>query len=67
VKERLNAGTTGIEEAAILDILAQGHVTVEDLKSVGCMLNLVPFFLHSPLVLYSSVILIFFLCQHGFH
>ncbi|MCI65290.1 kinesin light chain, partial [Trifolium medium] len=35
VKERLNAGTKGIEEAAILDVLALGYMAVGDLKSVG--------------------------------
>ncbi|WJX34260.1 hypothetical protein P8452_22388 [Trifolium repens] len=40
VKERLNAGTKGIEEAAILDILALGYIAVGDMKSVGCLLNL---------------------------
>ncbi|AES72530.2 putative acetyltransferase A, auxiliary subunit [Medicago truncatula] len=39
VKERLNAGTKGIEEAAILDILALGYMAVGDLKSVGYLLN----------------------------
>ena len=43
VKERLNDGTKGIEEAAILDILALGYVAVGDLKSVGYLLNLVLF------------------------
>jgi hypothetical protein len=56
VKERLNAGTKGIEEAAILDILALGYIAVGDMKSVGCLLNLV-FFLHACLV-YSPVIFI---------
>jgi hypothetical protein len=50
VKERLNAGTKGIEEAAILDILALGYIAVGDMKSVGCLLNLV--FFSSTLVLY---------------
>ncbi|XP_073224230.1 uncharacterized protein [Cicer arietinum] len=40
VKERLNAGTKGIDEAAILDVLALGYVAVGDLKSVGSLLNL---------------------------
>lgn len=50
VKERLNAGTKGIDEAAILDVLALGYVAVGDLKSVGSLLNLVLF--SSTLLLY---------------
>ncbi|KAL5075504.1 hypothetical protein RYX36_014488 [Vicia faba] len=40
VKERLSVGTKGIEEAAILDILALGYIAVGDLKFVGYLLNL---------------------------
>ncbi|KAI5405538.1 uncharacterized protein LOC127081855 [Lathyrus oleraceus] len=40
VKERLSVGTKGIEEAAILDILALGYIAVGDLKFVAYLLNL---------------------------
>ncbi|KAH1255656.1 hypothetical protein AAZV13_04G192500 [Glycine max] len=40
VKERLNAGTKGIEEAATLDIIALGYMAVGDLKFVGSLLNM---------------------------
>lgn len=40
VKERLNAGTKGIEEAATLDIIALGYMAVGDLKFVGSLLDL---------------------------
>lgn len=43
VKERLSVGTKGIEEAAILDILALGYIAVGDLKFVAYLLNLVFF------------------------
>ena len=49
VKERLSVGTKGIEEAAILDILALGYIAVGDLKFVAYLLNLVFFFLHCHL------------------
>jgi hypothetical protein len=51
VKERLNAGTKGIEEAAVLDILALGYMAVGDLKYVGYLLNSVLF--SSTLLLYT--------------
>ncbi|XP_027338711.1 nephrocystin-3 isoform X2 [Abrus precatorius] len=40
VKERLNTGTKGIEEAAILDIIALGYMAVGDLKFVDSLLNM---------------------------
>lgn len=55
VKEQLNAGTKGIEEAATLDILALGYMAVGDLKFVDYLLNLV-FFLHPPPPLVHSSI-----------
>jgi len=47
VKESLNAGTKGIEEAAILDVIALGYMAVGDLKFVGSLLDMVfpPFLL----------------------
>ncbi|KAJ0101007.1 hypothetical protein Patl1_05194 [Pistacia atlantica] len=35
VKEQINAGTKGIEEAAILDIIALGYVAIGDLKFIN--------------------------------
>ncbi|KAG5229538.1 nephrocystin [Salix suchowensis] len=35
VKEQINAGSRGIEEAATLDIIALGYMAIGDLKSVG--------------------------------
>ncbi|XP_065877220.1 uncharacterized protein [Euphorbia lathyris] len=40
VKEQINAGRRGIQEAATLDIIALGYMGVGDLKSVGPILNL---------------------------
>uniref|UniRef100_A0A6N2LM24 MalT-like TPR region domain-containing protein n=2 Tax=Salix TaxID=40685 RepID=A0A6N2LM24_SALVM len=39
VKEQINAGSRGIEEAATLDIIALGYMAIGDLKSVGFILN----------------------------
>ncbi|KAL1333420.1 hypothetical protein HN51_062251 [Arachis hypogaea] len=39
VKDRMNAGAKGIEEAALLDVIALGYVAVGDLKTVGSLLN----------------------------
>ncbi|KAL4594759.1 hypothetical protein ACB092_12G042500 [Castanea dentata] len=38
VKEQMNAGTKGIEEAALLDVIALGYMAVGDLKFVGSLL-----------------------------
>ncbi|XP_059435205.1 uncharacterized protein LOC132168133 isoform X1 [Corylus avellana] len=38
VKEQMNAGSQGIEEAALLDIIALGYMAVGDLKFVGSLL-----------------------------
>lgn len=65
VKERLNAGTKGIEEAAILDILALGYMAVGDLKSVGYLLNSVLFLPPSSRILFSNFD--FLLCPHGMY
>lgn len=46
VKEQINAGSRGIEEAATLDVIALGYMAIGDLESVGPILNLVSFFLH---------------------
>ncbi|RYQ96001.1 hypothetical protein Ahy_B08g091425 [Arachis hypogaea] len=39
VKDRMNAGSKGIQEAAILDVLALGYVAVGHLKTVASLLN----------------------------
>jgi hypothetical protein len=44
VKEQINAGSSGIEEAATLDIIDLGYMAIGDLKSVGFILNKVTFF-----------------------
>lgn len=41
VKEQLSAGAKGIEEAALLDIIALGFMAVGDLKFVGSLLDMV--------------------------
>ncbi|XP_062153907.1 uncharacterized protein LOC133862057 isoform X2 [Alnus glutinosa] len=38
VKEQMDAGSKGIEEAALLDVIALGYMAVGDLKSVGSLL-----------------------------
>ncbi|KAJ7947291.1 Nephrocystin-3 [Quillaja saponaria] len=40
VKEQMNAGAKGIEEAAILDIIALGYMAIGDFKSVGFILDM---------------------------
>ncbi|XP_015960427.1 uncharacterized protein LOC107484337 isoform X1 [Arachis duranensis] len=39
VKDRMNAGAKGIEEAALLDVIALGYVAVGDIKTIGSLLN----------------------------
>lgn len=41
VKEQMNAGTKGIQEAALLDVIALGYMAVGDLKFVGSLLAMV--------------------------
>lgn len=41
VKEQMNAGSKGIEEAALLDIIALGYMAVGDLKFVDSLLAMV--------------------------
>lgn len=41
VKEQMDAGSKGIEEAALLDIIALGYMAVGDLKFVGSLLAMV--------------------------
>uniref|UniRef100_A0A2N9IVN1 MalT-like TPR region domain-containing protein n=1 Tax=Fagus sylvatica TaxID=28930 RepID=A0A2N9IVN1_FAGSY len=41
VKEQMNAGTKGIEEAALLDVIALGYMAVGDLKFVSSILAMV--------------------------
>lgn len=57
VKEQINAGSRGIEEAATLDVIALGYMAIGDLESVGPILNLVSFFFH------VFVISILFMCS----
>ena len=44
VKEQMDAGNKGMEEAAILDIIALGYMAIGDLKFVGFLLDMVTFF-----------------------
>lgn len=46
-KEQIDAGFTGIEEAAVLDVIALGHMALGDLKKVGSILNLVISFMQN--------------------
>ena len=41
VKQQIDAGDKGIEQAAILDVIALGYVAMGDLKMVEFLLNLV--------------------------
>lgn len=41
VKERMNAGVRGIEEAATIDIIALGYMAIGDLKFVNSLLDMV--------------------------
>lgn len=45
VKERMNAGTKGMEEAALIDIIALGYMALGDLKFVSSLLGMVSYFL----------------------
>uniref|UniRef100_A0A5B6YP78 Putative nephrocystin-3 isoform X1 n=1 Tax=Davidia involucrata TaxID=16924 RepID=A0A5B6YP78_DAVIN len=40
VKEQMDAGARGIEEAAMLDIIALGYMAAEDFKIVGSLLDM---------------------------
>ncbi|XP_062120075.1 uncharacterized protein LOC133834472 [Humulus lupulus] len=40
VKERMNAGARGMEEAALIDIIALGYMALGDLKFVGTLLRM---------------------------
>ncbi|KAF3432799.1 hypothetical protein FNV43_RR23901 [Rhamnella rubrinervis] len=40
VNERINAGARGLEEAAVLDVIALGYMAVGDLKFVGALLEM---------------------------
>ncbi|KAH7543819.1 hypothetical protein JRO89_XS15G0025000 [Xanthoceras sorbifolium] len=40
VKEQIDAGNKGMEEAAILDIIALGYMAIGDLKFVGSLLDM---------------------------
>ncbi|KAM6586530.1 hypothetical protein CsatA_009135 [Cannabis sativa] len=40
VKERINAGARGMEEAALIDIIALGYMALGDLKFVGTLLRM---------------------------
>ncbi|TYI11527.1 hypothetical protein ES332_A09G213700v1 [Gossypium tomentosum] len=44
VKEQMNDGSKGIEEAAILDVIALGYMAVGEFKSVRSLLDAVTFF-----------------------
>ncbi|XP_019200299.1 PREDICTED: nephrocystin-3 [Ipomoea nil] len=39
-KEQIDSGFTGIEEAAVLDVIALGHMALGDLNKVGSVLDL---------------------------
>lgn len=41
VKQQIDAGDKGIDQVAILDVIALGYVAIGDLKMVGFLLNLV--------------------------
>lgn len=57
VKEQINAGNKGIEEVAILDIIALGYMYIGDLKFVQSLLDMVISF---PCMLYYYPELIWF-------
>ncbi|KAL5539339.1 hypothetical protein UlMin_043828 [Ulmus minor] len=40
VKERINAGAKGMEEAAVIDVIALGYMALGDLKFVGSLLGM---------------------------
>lgn len=44
VKEQMESGAVGIEQAALLDIVALGYLTVGDLKFVASVLDIVTSF-----------------------
>lgn len=44
VKEQMESGANGIEQAAVLDIVALGYITVGDLKFVASILDIVTSF-----------------------
>lgn len=52
VKEQMESGASGIEQAAVLDIVALGYITVGDLKFVASILDIVTSF---SLTIYTIV------------
>lgn len=69
VKEQLDTGSRGIEEAAILDVVALGYMVIEDFKMVGSLLDMViPFYniyyyLSSFVCAHMHKICLFYACQ----
>lgn len=60
VKEQMNDGSKGIEEAAILDVIALGYMAVGEFKSVRSLLDVVTFFsLVSLIFMFSSASLLY--------
>lgn len=41
VREQVDSGAQGIEEAAVLDVIALGFIALGDLKTVGSLMDLV--------------------------
>lgn len=41
VKEQVDSGACGIEEAAVLDVIALGYVALGDLSTVGSLMDVV--------------------------
>lgn len=54
VKEQIDAGTRGMEQAATLDIIALGYMAVGDFKFVESLLEMVKSFFSLPIFHYGK-------------
>lgn len=54
VKEQIDVGAKGMEQAAILDIIVLGYMLVGDLKLVRSLIDMVTHLLHECCILLNS-------------
>ena len=55
VKEQIDVGAKGMEQAAILDIIVLGYMLVGDLKLVRSLLDMVTPLLHEHCICHSDL------------
>lgn len=59
VKEEIDSGLKGIQQAALLDIIALGYMAVGDLKPVPALLDMVSLSLISEIIILFGRIVLF--------